>query len=124
MTLTYDKKTELLEETISNFMTAYPWFERRLNNMAEDHRTAIGILLEQHPELLFHLNVILKRNLQEDGFEMKKENTWWVTHEEYVLLGMIALFDHDDDIIIKDYKQFSGILDLSGNEFESTISQK
>lgn len=114
------KHQELVEEVISNFMVRYPWFERRLINMDDDHRTAIGVLLEQNPSIIGHLSVILNKNLCEDGWELKKENKWTLTHSEYLLLGMMAVMGDGDELFITDYKEGSGIIGPDGYEYEST----
>jgi len=116
----FENKQNILEETINNFLDSYPWFERRLNNMSDDHRTAIGVLMEQTPGILFHLKVILDRNLDEDKFEMKVPNTWGLTHEEYVLSGLLSLMADNDEVIIYGYKKGSGIIGLDGKEFDAT----
>lgn len=113
-----------LEEVISNFLNEYFWFSKRISNMDNEHRDAVGILLETHPEIMLHLKKIFDRNLDEDSVEMKEKGVWKVTHEEYILLGLLGVPEDDDDIIIYNYKKGSGILDASGVEYDSTISNQ
>lgn len=114
-------KQEVIEETLENFMSRYFWFDQRIAGMEFEHRSAVGVLLEQHPEILFHLKEIFDRNLTESGCEMKEEGVWTVTREEQVLLGFMAIPRDGDELVITNYKKSSGILGLDGVEFDSTI---
>ena len=110
-----------LEEVIDTFMNEYLWFQRRLSNVDQEHRDAVGILLETHPHIMLHLKTIFDRNLNETGFDKKYDNKWYLTHEEYVLMGMLGIPNDEDDIIIHDYKEGSGIISLRGEEYDSTL---
>jgi len=116
-----DANQELLEEVITNFMNAYPWFSHRISNMEQEHRDAIGILLETHPDLMSHLKTVFDRNLTEDGFEMKEEGHWYVTRSQYTLLGFLSIMSDGDELHLLDYKKSSGIIGLDGVELDSTI---
>jgi len=118
------KKDELLEEIISNFLENYPWFNRRLANMDPEHRDAVGILLETNPQIMYHLKVIFDKNLDEDGFDMKKEGEWFVTREEQTLMGVLAIMSEDDVLHITNYIKGSGILGLDGVEIDSVIKDQ
>jgi len=115
------KKDELLEEIITNFLDDYPWFNRRLNNMEPEHRDAVGILLETHPHIMYHLKGIFDKNLDEDGWDMKVEGEWTVTRAEQTLMGTLAIMSNDDTLHITDYVKGSGIIGLDGLEIDSTI---
>jgi len=121
--LKFDKnKEELVEEIISNFLSDYPWFERRLCNMDEEHRTAVGILLETNPRLMIHLKEIFDKNL-DDGYEMIKKGYWRVTRAEQTLMGALGIPSDGDTMLIQDFKSGSGIIGLDGVEIDSTLSK-
>jgi len=119
-----DKNEDLLEETIGNFLDAYPWLERRLNNMDQEHRDAVGILLETHPALMFHLKDVFDNNLDECGFDLKEEGRWYITREQYTMLGMLGLPNEGDELCLTNYKKGSGIIGLDGVELDSTQKTK
>jgi hypothetical protein len=116
-----DKNQSLLEEVMNNFMNRFQWFERRLNNMEEEHRMAVGILLENHPDIMGHLITIFERNLDEDGFDMKEQGHWYVTREEYTLIGLLSLMSDGDELHLLNYKKGSGIIGLNGIEMDSSL---
>ncbi len=113
-------KRDLIEEIIGNFLSVYPWFERRLVRMDEAHRNAIGVLMEEHPSVIPHIMGMLDKNLDEDKFDMLTEGKWQITQAEYVLVGMLALLDDGDEVEITDYVKGSGIIGLDGNELDSS----
>ena len=115
-----DANQSLLEEVITNFLNKYPWVDRRLMNMDQEHRDAIGILLENHPDIIYHLVEIFDRNLDEDGFDMKEDGHWYVTREQYTLLGWLSLMSDGDELHLLNYKKGSGIIGLNGVEMDST----
>lgn len=116
-----DKKQALLEEVIDNFLSKYTWMDIRLINMSQEHRDAIGVLLDHHPQFLFHLKKIFDDNLTEDGSALKKENTWIVTREEATLLAALALPYEDDEIVFTNYKEQSKIMNAKGEYFDKTL---
>ena len=121
--LKFDKnKEEMVEQIISNFLSDYPWFERRLCNMDEEHRTAVGILLETNPRLMIHLKEIFDKNL-DDGYEMIKKGYWRVTRAEQTLMGALGIPSDGDTMLIQDFKSGSGIIGLDGVEIDSTLSK-
>ena len=115
-----EKKEKIIEDMITQFLCDYPWFERRLNNMSTEHRDAVGILIENHPQILYHLKEIFDVNLDEDGFDYKEMNVWYVTREQQTLLGVLALPYDDDTLNITNYVKGSGIIGLDGVEIDST----
>lgn len=122
--LKFDKKKEdLVEEIIDNFLTDYPWFERRLANMDEEHRDAVGILLETHPRLMIHLKEIFDKNL-DDGYEMIKKGYWRVTRSEQTLMGALGIPSDGDTLLLQDFKSGSGIIGLDGVEIDSALPAK
>lgn len=120
MTFIADKNQEKLEEVIDTFLNEYFWFQKRLSNLDSEHRDAVGILLETHPHLMLYLKKIFDRNLDETATKLKKEGTWKVSHEEYVLMGMLGIPEDDDDIVIYNYRHGSGIVGLNGVEYDTT----
>ena len=124
MKIISDKGQEQLEQVIETFLNEYFWFQKRLSNLDEEQRTAVGILLETHPHLMLHLKKVFDRNLDETATKMKEDGVWRVTHEEYVLLGMLCVPQDEDDIIIYDYKKGSGIISTKGVEYDSTIEHQ
>ncbi len=122
MTIIADKNQELLEQVITNFMIAYPWFDRRLTNMDQEHRDAVGILLETHPNIMYHLIEVFDRNLDEDRFELKEDGHWYLTREEYTMFGMLGIMSDGDELHLLNYKKGSGVIGLDGVEMDSTQS--
>ena len=121
----FDKKKEdIIEEIISNFLTDYPWFERRLTNMDPEHRDAVGILLETNPRLLVHIKAIFDKNLDAEGFDMLKPGYWRVTRSEQTLMGALGIPSDGDTLLLQDFKSGSGIIGLDGVEIDSVLPPK
>jgi len=115
-----DESQPLIEETIELFLNNYYWMHKRLVEMDQQHRDAVGILLETHPSFMIHLQKIFDRNLDERGSDLKEKGHWYITRDEYVLMGTLGIPSEDDELHLLDYKQGSGIIGLNGVEFDST----
>ncbi len=115
-----DESQPLIEETIELFLNNYYWMHKRLVEMDQQHRDAVGILLETHPSFMIHLQKIFDRNLDECGSDLKEKGHWYITRDEYVLMGTLGIPSEDDELHLLDYKQGSGIIGLNGVEFDST----
>lgn len=112
---------QILEELIDNFLKTYIWLDVRLTSMTQEHRDAVGLLLEKHPGFLFHLKNIFDKNLNEDGTNLKKEDTWYCTREEATLMAALGIPYEDDEIVFTNYVKGSGIIGLDGLEMDSAI---
>ena len=113
----------LIEETIDLFLNNYYWMHKRLIDMDQEHRDAVGILLETHPSFMTHLMKIFDRNLDERGSNMKEDGHWYLMRDEYVLMGTLGIPSEGDEIHLLDYKPGSGIIAIDGVEFDSTQSK-
>lgn len=115
-----DESQPLIEETIDLFLNKYYWMHKRLVEMDQAHRDAVGILLETHPSFMNHLQEIFDRNLDECGSSLKEEGHWYVKRDEYVLMGTLGIPSDGDELHLLDFKPGSGIIGLDGTEFDST----
>jgi hypothetical protein len=96
---------ELAGQLISYLKSEFVWFETRWNECDIEHKQLISKMLNQSPDIGYHLSVMMRRNIGQD--------VWSVSSQELDLLVLLALPYDDDEYVLTDD---TGIIGLDGKK--------
>lgn len=85
---------QLLFQLSMNFI----WWTQKWTSLTDEHRGVLKVLFIQNPYVLYHINEILKKNIDKN---QKVNQTWLLTEAEAKLMMTLALLDDTCEIDIQ-----------------------
>lgn len=102
---TTNKSQDLSGQIINYLKSEFVWFADRWQLSEIEHKKVLGKMLEDQPDIGYHLAVIFRRN--------ENAKVWTVSSQELDLLTMLALPYDDDEYVLSDD---TGILGIDGKK--------